>query len=134
MPDHAGSLCPHRGRPIVSLDGPRKPLRRQSAKARSKNAARAKVRERTFDRAGGRCEARDLVPHVECWGPLDTDEKVRRSRRTDAALDVENTQLLCRAHHDWKETHRVEAATLGLCPFPYWHPRAGETGPEPADP
>lgn len=113
----------------MALDGPRKPLPRQSAKARAKNAARAKVRRQTIERAGGRCEAALLVPQVRCWSPdgqLDVDEKVRRSRRTDAALDLDNTQALCRAHHDWKELHRVEAAELGLCPFPYWHPRAGE--------
>lgn len=122
---------------LVAFDGPRKPLRRQSAKARAKNAARKRVREQTARRAGGRCEVADAIPEVACWHPygepLDVDERVRRSRRTDAALDVENTRLVCRAHHDWIGLNRVAAAERGLVTFPYWHPRAGETGPESPD-
>ena len=53
------------------------------------------------------------VPLEECWGPLDVHHIEPRGaggRRGEAGPKV----TLCRAAHDWVETHRAIAKTLGL--------------------
>lgn len=65
-------------------------------------------------RAGGRCEARDLVPEVRCWGPLDVDELEARGVHPGAHLDPDLCQLLCRGHHDWRHANPAEAEARGL--------------------
>jgi 5-methylcytosine-specific restriction endonuclease McrA len=62
----------------------------------------------------GECQARTLVPEVRCWGPMDVDEICPRSACPGGHLDVDNCQVLCRGHHDWKHAHPIEAAALGL--------------------
>lgn len=59
------------------------------------------------------------MPEVECHGPLDADEYDLRSARPGGHLDPANVQMLCRAHHDWKHAHPVEAARRGLRPMPH---------------
>lgn len=65
-------------------------------------------------KAGGRCEARLVVPEVTCWGPLDVDEVIPRGVRPGSHLEPEHVQVLCRAHHDWTHAHPQEAAARGL--------------------
>lgn len=48
-----------------------------------------------------------------CSGPLDVDEIVSRGRG-GSALDPDNCQTLCRAHHDAKHSHIHAASILGL--------------------
>ena len=93
-------------------------LPRQSAKRRAEAPARRAVIEEVTRRAGGRCAAREVVPESLCWGPFDVDEIVSRAQRPGGHLDVDNCQLLCRAHHDWKHSFPIEAAKRGLRPFP----------------
>ena len=65
-------------------------------------------------RSGGQCVAKDLVPEIDCWGPLDADEVAPRSARPGGHLIADNVQMLCRAHHDWKHAYPNEAAARGL--------------------
>lgn len=89
-------------------------LKPVSAKRRAEAPARARVVAVTKERAGHRCEARELVPEVECGGQFDTDEIKGRGVNPGGHLDDTNTQLLCRRHHDWKTTHPMEARRRGL--------------------
>lgn len=89
-------------------------LARQSARRRSERAARSAVVEAARRRDGGRCVAAELVPEIECWGPLDGDEIVLRSGRPGGHLDVDNVQTICRGHHEWKDRHPAEAVARGL--------------------
>lgn len=91
-----------------------KPLQRESARRRGERDRRAEVREETKARAGWRCEAATLVPEVACSGPLDVDEVIPRGVRPGGHLEAAHTQALCRAHHDWKGLHPVEAEARGL--------------------
>jgi len=90
------------------------PLPRESAKTKRERPDRMRVQEVTRARHGGVCEAKDLVPEVRCWGPVDVDEIAPRGRRPGGHLDDTNTQCLCRAHHDWKHAHPRRALELGL--------------------
>jgi len=85
-----------------------------SPKRQAEKDERRAVIDATHARSGGRCEARELVPEVECGGPLDCDELAPRSLYPGGHLDLTNTQSLCRRHHDWKETHPTEATARGL--------------------
>lgn len=94
------------------------PLRRVSKKRAREGTARRAVVDDVIARDGSTCSARDIVPEVECWGPLDADEIVLRSQMKDAHLDPANVRMICRAHHDWTHLNRVEAAHRGLRPYP----------------
>ena len=89
-------------------------LNQQSEKRRAEERDRAEVRRVVRARAGGRCEARDLVPEVRCWGPLDVDEVEARGVHPGAHLDPDLCQLLCRGHHDWRHANPAEAEARGL--------------------
>jgi hypothetical protein len=89
-------------------------LRQQSAKRAAERDERAWVREDALHRAGHRCCAIDIVPEVTCWGPLDVDEIRSRGVNPGGHLDTANTQVLCRAHHDWRHAHPAEARARGL--------------------
>ena len=107
-----------------------KPLRRtrlnpMSAKRRAETPNRTAVIAEVAARDGAHCKAALLVPEVRCWGPLDADEYDPRAQRPGGHLDPANVQLLCRAHHDWKDAEPVEAARRGLRPFPKTY-----TGPD----
>lgn len=93
------------------------PIRQQSKKRVAERSERERVVAAVKARAGGRCEARFMVPEVKCWGPMDVDEYVLRSAG-GSHLDEENCQLLCRGHHDWKHAEPILAAERGLRPFP----------------
>lgn len=86
----------------------------RSDKRIAEENARAEVRRIVRERAGGLCEARDLVPEVKCWGPFDVDEIEARGVHPGAHLDPDLCQLLCRGHHRWKGDHPAEARRLGL--------------------
>lgn len=92
----------------------RTPLRRMSQKRQDSRPARERVVAAALKRAGYRCEATEVVPEVECRGGLDVDEIVLRSGYRDGHLDEENTQVLCRAHHNWKHDNDDEAEKRGL--------------------
>lgn len=89
-----------------------------SKKRQREAPTRRAVVAEAHSRDGYRCVAADVVPEVKCWGPLDGDEIVKRSARPGGHLDASNVQGLCRAHHDWKDTHPLDAARRGLRPFP----------------
>lgn len=91
----------------------RKPIPRESTRRRSERPTRRKVVAQALARDGG-CVARDLVPWITCWGPLDPDERCPRSVYPGGELDIDNVQMLCRRHHDWKTEHRIEAEAIGL--------------------
>jgi len=89
-----------------------------SAKRRGEKRTRHEVIAEVVARDGARCRAQFLVIEIACSGPLDADEWDQRGVRPGGHLDPANVQLLCRAHHDWKTEHPVEAARAGLRPFP----------------
>lgn len=91
-------------------------LRSMSAKRRAELPTRREVVEAIARRDGYRCRGADLVPEVTCWGPLDPDEWELRSARPGGHLDIDNVWLLCRAHHNWKHAHPIEAGERGLRP------------------
>lgn len=91
-----------------------KGLNRVSDKRKAEEATRASVRVAALVRAGNRCEAPTVVPELVCWGPLDVDEVVPRGVYPKGHLDLDNVQVLCRAHHDWKHDNPEEAVKRGL--------------------
>lgn len=68
--------------------------------------------EAVWERAGGRCEALAVLPHV-CRGPMDTHEVVSRARG-GSTTDPDNCLLLCRRIHDYVTTHPAHATAVGL--------------------
>ena len=96
----------------------RTPLARESKKRKAERPLRRAVVEAVKERDGERCWAVDAVPELACWGPLDPDEHELRSARPGGHLDPENVRMICRAHHDWKHLHPIEAARRGLRPWP----------------
>lgn len=120
-------LPDRRPTPPVKRSGPperRTPLRsRQRLPNRSKRrVSESRQRSETIQavvaRDGRRCWAADLVPEVECWGPLDADEYDLRSARPGGHLDPTNVQLLCRLCHSAKHALPKHSAVLGLRPYP----------------
>lgn len=99
---------------------PRTRLRPVSTKRAEQAEARSKVIEQTLDRAGRKCQAKDLVPHITCGSPfrdrpkLETHEVIPRDVYPNAHLDVENTVALCQLHHDWVTEHPTDAHAVGL--------------------
>ena len=67
---------------------------------------------------GATCVARDLVPTVRCWGPLDPHEPQSRGRG-GSIVDPTNIEFVCRAHHSWIDDHPRAAELLGLL-VPSW--------------
>jgi hypothetical protein len=45
---------------------------------------------------------------------IDVHHVAKRSQRPDLKLTVSNGICLCRAHHDWTDTHHDEAVAKGL--------------------
>lgn len=86
----------------------------RSTKRQAEADRRDQVRRDALHRAGHRCQAKDLVPEVRCWGPLDVDEIEGRGVNPGGHLDPDNVQVLCRGHHDWKHAHPARAEELGL--------------------
>ncbi len=86
---------------------PRSPKRLGEQGARWAVIAAVHLRDRT-------CRGESVVPEVECGGRLDVDEITPRGVRPGAHLEVDECQLLCRRHHDWKHAHAVEAERRGL--------------------
>lgn len=92
----------------------RKALPNESAKRRAEREARRAAVDAVLARDGYRCVARDLVPEVTCWGPLDADERASRGVAPGGHLDVDNVQVLCRGHHEWRHANPTEARARGL--------------------
>lgn len=105
-----------RGKPLAGGSTLRRggPLPAESVKRKAERPVRAAVRAERLYRAGGRCCMVQLVPEVQCWGPLDVDEIKSRGVNPGGHLDVENTQLACRAHHQWRTEHPELAHERGL--------------------
>ncbi len=97
-----------------TLPAARSGLAAMSPKRRGQTRRRREVREAALARAGYCCEAADLVLDVACAGPLDVDEVEARGVNPGGHLDLENTQVLCRAHHEWRHAHPEKAEALGL--------------------
>lgn len=72
------------------------------------------MRAATKTRAGHRCEAAEIVPEIECWGRLETDEIASRGIHPGGHLDLGNTQALCSAHHRWRTENPAQARERGL--------------------
>lgn len=100
--------------------GQRSDLRRtgppapKSEKRIAADPERLRVRQLVWARDRGECQGRLPVPEVRCWGPLDVDAICPEGVRPGAHLDESNLHLLCRAHHDWKHAHAVQAVAVGL--------------------
>lgn len=113
---------PERRTPLArsSLPGRRGRLRQTSPKRQAERDQRLITVAQVIARDGNDCRARTFgIPDVPgCWGPLDADEWNPRSAYPGGHLDPDNVQMLCRAHHDWKHAHPVEAARRGLRPYP----------------
>lgn len=88
-------------------------LKPMSDKRRKELNKRTQVREEVLERDGYTCTAKEILPEIACWGPLDVDEIIGRGRGGDW-LDVDNCQVLCRAHHMWKHDNPARALELGL--------------------
>ena len=84
-----------------------------SDKRRKDLNKRTRVREEVLKRDRYTCTAKEILEHIQCWGPLDVDEIIGRGRGGDW-LDPDNCQVLCRAHHTWKHDNPAEALELGL--------------------
>lgn len=86
----------------------------QSKKRRDEQERRAEIIRLTHKRSGGKCEAREFVPEVECAGRLDCDERIGRGVYPGAHLDIDVTMSCCRRHHDWIGANPREANERGL--------------------
>lgn len=86
----------------------------ESKKRAAERAERNEIIRLTHERSGWKCEARDLVPEVECGGRLDCDERVGRGVYPGAHLDLDVTMSTCRRHHDWIGANPKKANERGL--------------------
>jgi hypothetical protein len=89
-------------------------LKPMSQNTRERIPERQVVREEAIRRAGGRCQMRDVVPEVRCWGDLEVDEVCSRGVNPGGQYDVDNTQVACSAHHQWRTREPEEARKRGL--------------------
>lgn len=89
-------------------------MRAISKKRRAQLVDRIRVRLDVVDRADGRCEARELIPSVDCGGPMDVHEVIPRSAWPDGWLIAANCKLVCRRHHHFIDDNPDTARTLGL--------------------
>jgi len=101
--------CPQK----PSIASKRSKLKPNSKKRIKQFSERKEVRRIVLTRDMLQCRAKFLVLSIECQGPLDVDEIIPRGRGGDW-LDIDNCQVLCRAHHTWKHDHPAEAERLGL--------------------
>lgn len=90
----------------------RTPLTGISKKKRKELTARRDLKVAAWKRDGG-CVGARLVPEVTCRPPFDLDE-IKSRGRGGSPLELDNVQILCRAHHTWKGFHPVEAHKRGL--------------------
>lgn len=90
-------------------------IRPVSAKRSKLFKARAEVREAAIER-DGRCAAaaRGLLQGIECWGRAEVNEVIRRGQWSAGWLELDNTVVLCVAHHQWVTEHPIDAEELGL--------------------
>lgn len=102
-----------------------KRIPQESAKRKAERPTRTTVREDALARSGHRCTAVEIVPEIECWGPLDVDEIKSRGVNPGGHLDDTNVQVLCRAHHTWRTENPAESRARGL------RLESWETAPEP---
>lgn len=89
------------------------PLRSMSHRTADRMSERQDAVARAMRRDGYRCQARDLVLDVACWGPLDGHEPLTRARGGDP-YDVNQIVTVCRGHHEWIDREQDKAHALGL--------------------
>lgn len=68
------------------------------------------------------CQARSLVPEVECGGPHDPHEVIPRSAWRAGIYDRENVLIVCRAHHRWIDHFPQIAHDRGLHGYSWERP------------
>ncbi|MCK9496520.1 MAG: hypothetical protein M0R75_13630 [Dehalococcoidia bacterium] len=92
---------------------------RKKRQALARVGKRGKVRKVEWDAAKVAhlalepgCRGPRLCLPGRCWGRLDVHHVIPRGMGGGKDYGVYAT--LCRAHHDWTETHRAEARALGL--------------------
>lgn len=93
-------------------------MRSISAKRQAANRLRKKVRQEVLDRDRG-CRARTLAPGP-CRSPfrdrpeLEVHELIGGAWRSECWLDARLCIAVCQIHHEWIETHPLEAEELHL--------------------
>lgn len=97
-----------------------------SPKRAARRAARERVVDQAFRRDRWACQARELVPDVECDGPIDPHERIPRSAWPDGDLVVENVVTVCRAHHRWIDNNPAAAHARGLHGYSWERPGADD--------
>lgn len=102
---------------LVEPRTPRAPIAPVSDKRRVENRARSKILAamRAEVEAGARpaCAAAELLPDIDCGGPVDGHELLSRGRG-GSITDRRNVVLVCRWHHTHITTNPTEAEALGL--------------------
>lgn len=93
-------------------------LRSVSPKRENERPARDALRQAALERADWRCQAKYLVPEIDCafYGDrgLEVDEVIPRNGWISGHLELDNVQVLCPAHHDWKTANPRAAHKRGL--------------------
>lgn len=106
----------------------RQRLRARSPKTVREQTIRDRVRDETIHLAAGMCQARALLPGIDCVYFLHdrhgnptghVHEVIKRSRRPGAHLDVSLTLYLCAAHDDLILRDEALGRSVGLC-FRSW--------------
>lgn len=92
-------------------------MRSMSARRRSEQAERAKVREIVIERAGGECQYAEVIDWVSCGtlpdrSGLEVDELRGGSFRSTEYLDPEACRATCPRHHEYKTSHKNEVLRL----------------------
>lgn len=91
-----------------------KPPNPMSARTKARIPERQRCREQVWERAGGRCEALAILPHVcQGPGPLQVHEPLTRARGGDP-LDPDQCLLVCPWSHRWIHAHPAQSIPLGL--------------------
>lgn len=131
-------------RPFTTFGNkPRKPLAPFSAKRLREHGRRAEVVQIVRERDQWcRLNPRSVhYPRVQvdalqadlpyCAGQLDVHEVLTRARGGNY-LDPDECVLVCRHHHDWIDTHQMEAHALGMLRHS-WDQDSPAAAPSPVD-
>ncbi len=106
----------------------RTPLRARSRKTVREQSIRDRVRDETIELAAGMCQARVLLPGIDCVYFLHdregnptghVHEVIKRGRRPGAHLDLTLTLYICAAHDDLILGNETLGRSVGLC-FRSW--------------
>lgn len=106
----------------------RKPIRRQSDKAKSNAQRRRETVAAARRRDSNRCQGAKNVPEIRCSpGDLQPHEVIRRSQWREGIFVLDNVVMLCAAHHRWV-TDCIDldrARDVGLFAWSYERERYG---------